>query len=69
MNPLWSKIVNDISTLDNYPYAGHSAIVGTIARPWQNTDDVLGRFSDKRRVAYREYVAAGVEQGQRPEFA
>ena len=52
-------------------HTGHSAIVGTVERKWQETDDVLGRFSDKRRAAirlYREFTAAGIEQGQRPEL-
>lgn len=71
LNPLRSKIVPDISKLDDYSYSGHSAIVGNVDRPWQDINDVLGRFSDKRRDAirlYREFVAAGIAQGQRPEL-
>ncbi|MDP2156260.1 MAG: transposase [Nitrospirota bacterium] len=72
LNPLRSKIVPDLSSLAEYPYSGHSAIAGKVARPWQDTEDVLGRFSDTRRVAvrqYREFVAAGMAQGHRPELA
>lgn len=71
LNPLRSKIVPDISKLEDYPYAGHSAIVGKVERPWQDTDDVLGRFSDKRRDAirqYRDFVVGGIAQGQRSEL-
>ena len=71
LNPLRSKIVSDIGKLDSYSYSGHSALVGKVDRPWQDTDDVLGRFSDKRRVAirlYREFVEAGLSQGKRPEL-
>ncbi len=71
LNPLRAGIVKDINELDSYKYSGHSAIVGTVERKWQDTDDVLGRFSDKRRVArrlYREFVEAGVAQGRRPEL-
>ena len=71
LNPLRSKIVKDLNALDSYKYTGHSAIVGTVERKWQDTDEVLGRFSDKRRPAirlYREFAAAGIEQGQRPEL-
>jgi putative transposase len=71
LNPLRAKIVKDINELDEYKYAGHSAIVGKAARRWQDTNEVLGRFGAKRRTAirlYREFVAAGVEQGQRPEL-
>ncbi len=71
LNPLRAKIVKDINELGGYRYTGHSAIVGKADRPWQDTEEVLGRFSPKRRLAiqlYREFVAAGVEQGQRREF-
>jgi len=71
LNPRRSKIVKDMDDLDSYKYTGHSAIVGTVERKWQDTDGVLGRFSVKGRPAirlYREFAAAGIEQGQRPEL-
>jgi len=71
LNPLRAGIAKDLDELNGYKYSGHSAIVSTIERKWQDTDDVLGRFSDKRRVArrlYREFVEAGVAQGRRPEL-
>jgi putative transposase len=71
LNPLRAGIVKDIEELDGYKYAGHSAILGVVERKWQETDDVLRRFSDKRRIArrkYREYAEAGVAQGRRPEL-
>jgi hypothetical protein len=57
--------------LDIYRYSGHSAIMGKVDRPWQDADEVLGRFSQKRKTAirlYREFVGAGIEQGRRPEL-
>lgn len=71
LNPLRAGMAKDLNELDGYKYSGHSAIVGTVELKWQDTDDVLGRFSDRRRVArrlYREFVDAGVEQGRRPEL-
>ncbi len=71
LNPLRSKIVRDLNELDRYKYAGHSAIIGTVERKWQDIDEVLGRFNDKRRSAirlYREFTAAGIEEGRRPEL-
>jgi len=71
LNPLRSKIVKDLNELDSYKYAGHSAIIGTVERKWQDIDEVLGRFNDKRRPAirlYREFTVAGIEQGRRPEL-
>ena len=71
LNPLRSKIVKDLNELDSYKYAGHSAIIGTVERKWQDIDEVIGRFNDKRRPAirlYRKFTAAGIEQGRRPEL-
>src|SRR3990172_4242197 len=71
LNPLRAGITKDLNELDSYEYTGHSAIVGTVERKWQDTEDVLGRFSDKRSIArrlYREFVEAGVGQGRRPEL-
>lgn len=72
LNPLRSKIVSDLSNLNKWPYSGHSAITGRVSRPWQNTDEVLGRFSEERGEAirqYREFVGAGMDQGRRPELS
>lgn len=71
LNPLRAKILKDIKELDGYKYTGHSAIMGKTTRPWQDTNEVLGRFSAQHRPAirlYREFVTAGVAQGQRPEL-
>jgi putative transposase len=71
LNPLRAKVVPDMRGLEKYPYSGHSAITGTVDRPWQDTDEVLGRFSDRRREAirlYREFVEAGIGQGRRAEL-
>jgi putative transposase len=71
LNPLRAKLVPDLTTLDRYPYTGHAPLLGRIARPWQSTGDVLGRFARRRRparAAYRDFVAAGIAQGRRPEL-
>ncbi len=71
LNPLRARIVKDMNELDIYRYAGHSAILGAVKRKWQDTDEVLERFSNKRGRTirlYQEFIAAGVEQGRRPEL-
>jgi putative transposase len=71
LNPVRSGIVKDLNELDEYKYSGHSAIVGIAKRKWQNTEEVLVRFADKRRQSihrYREFVATGFQQGRRPEL-
>lgn len=71
LNPLRAKVIADLRTLDRYPWAGHSALLGTVPRPWQSTDAILGQFARtlrRARRAYREFVAAGLPLGHRPEL-
>jgi len=69
LNPLRAKIVPDLHALDRLPWTGHSALLGTVARPWQATAPILARFGRSRRravAAYRAFVAAGLAHGRRP---
>ncbi len=71
LNPLRAQVVPDLRKLDRYPWTGHSALLGTVARPWQATQEVLARFSPRvrrARTAYRAFVAGGIPQGRRPEL-
>lgn len=71
LNPLRAQVVPDLRTLDRYPWTGHSALLGRIPRPWQDTTTILaqfGRAAARARRAYRAFVAAGIPQGRRPEL-
>ncbi len=71
LNPLRAGLVKDLDTLDGYPYAGHAVLMARRAWPAQAVAPVLGRFGgrlDSARRAYREFVAAGVSDGERREF-
>jgi hypothetical protein len=71
LNPLRAGLVEDIKTLDQYPYCGHGGLLGKIRREWQNIDYVLGFFGKRKAEArknYRAFVTKGVVQGQRPEL-
>ncbi len=71
LNPLRAQVVPDLRHLDRYPWTGHSALSGTVARPWQDTRTILGQFGrtfPRARRAYRVFVAAGLPQGRRPEL-
>ena len=71
LNPLRAKVVADLRALDRYPWTGHSAVLGTVPRPWQDTRTILaqfGRTGPRARHAYRAFVAAGIPQGRRPEL-
>jgi len=71
LNPMRAGVVSDLRRLDRYPWTGHSALLGTVPRPWQATPEVLGHFGPSRRRArhaYRAFVAAGLPQGRRADL-
>ena len=71
LNPLRAGIVEDLRSLDGYPYCGHSRIMGRIKSRWQDTGYILRLFGDeisKARRHYNQFVSEGVSDGQRPEL-
>jgi len=40
LNPLRAKVVPDLRTLDRYPWTGHSALLGTVPRAWQEIETI-----------------------------
>jgi putative transposase len=71
LNPLRASLVADFSSLNRYPHAGHSAVMGEIGRPWQDVDHVLSLFgthTQEARKHYLTFVEKGVEQGRRPDL-
>ncbi|HSM90594.1 MAG TPA: transposase, partial [Desulfobacterales bacterium] len=51
LNPLRSGQIASLPALDRHPSSGHSAILGIVPRPWQDTAHVLACFG--RRAAAR----------------
>jgi putative transposase len=43
-NPVQAGIVDDAAALRDYPFTGHSALMGRVARPWQDTQYVMAFF-------------------------
>ncbi len=71
LNPLRAKVVADRRALDRYPWTGHSALLGAVPRPWQETATILAQFGPTpaaARRAYRAFLGAGIPQGRRPEL-
>ncbi|MFA5028549.1 MAG: transposase [Candidatus Methylomirabilota bacterium] len=71
LNPLRAQVLPELRRLDRYPWTGHSALLGTVPRPWQDTATILAQFGPtlrRARHAYRTFVAAGVPQGRRPDL-
>jgi YD repeat-containing protein len=71
LNPLRAGVVKSLAALERYPWTGHSALLGTVPRAWQDTRTVLAQFGPttaRARKAYRALVAAGLPQGRRPDL-
>ncbi len=71
LNPLRAPVVPTLRALDRYAWTGHSALLGTVSRPWQDTRTILRQFGPtlpRAQRAYRSFVGAGISQGRRPEF-
>ncbi len=60
LNPLRAPVLPDLRRLDRYPWTGHSALLGTVPRPWQATATLLAQFGPTRQRPRRAFVAAGV---------
>jgi len=71
LNPLRARLVPDLRALARYPWTGHSALLGTLPRPWQDTRTILTQFGPRprrARAAYQAFVQAGIARGRRPEL-
>ena len=71
LNPLRAGVVKNLESLDRHPYAGHSVLMGYRACEAQSSEIILGRFGAQlaqARLAYRDFVAAGVAQGESTRF-
>jgi len=71
LNPLRAGIVKDAKELKGYQWCGHSGIMRSVKREWQDTDTVLAYFGKRRKRAienYEDFVQQGIESGSRPEL-
>ena len=70
LNPLRGGMVGDLRKLNNYRWAGHSAIMGRVKRDWQDIGTVLSYFGRGREAVqkYEQFVKEGISLGRRPEL-
>ncbi|MFH1378745.1 MAG: transposase [bacterium] len=71
LNPLRAGIVRDIEHLNRYRWSGHSVLIGKNKADFQTTDEVLGRFGNKRGEAiqrYIEFIRDGQKMGRRDDL-
>lgn len=71
LNPLRARIIPP-TELDAYRYSGHSALIGTQQRTWQDISFVLHAFGNTLatgRKKYAEFMEAGLNQGKRKDLS
>jgi REP element-mobilizing transposase RayT len=71
LNPLRAKEVKSLAELEQYPWSGHSVLVGRRKNNWQERRYVLRYFNDREGTAiraYRRFIEEGKDQGRRPEL-
>lgn len=71
LNPLRAGLVDIINQLDKFAFSGHAVLMGKHDHLWQQTDEVLVRFSEKKDLArrrYKAFLAKGVDQGLRDDL-
>lgn len=56
LNPVRAGLVQNVGALGNYPWTGHAVILGRKQVPWQDTGEVLARFSKQRNRAIKGYL-------------
>jgi putative transposase len=69
LNPLRAGMVKSMKELGNFPWCGHSVLMGRIEYDWQDTAYVLGCFGKsvrQSRQLYQRFVDQGVAMGRQP---
>jgi len=71
LNPLRAKLIKSFDLLREYPFSGHSALMGKNKNDWQDIDWILRLFSDRIGVArgrYHQFVEKGISMGRRKDL-
>ncbi len=71
LNPIRAGLVPGINELNQYPYCGHSAIMGRKKRSWQDVRYVKKSFGSSKSLSqkfYLNFVESGIEQGNRKDL-
>jgi REP element-mobilizing transposase RayT len=71
LNPYRAGLVRGLEQLKAFPYTGHGALLGGRKFSWQDTDEVLERFSrhlPAARCGYEKFVREGLSQKERADL-
>ncbi|OGS21573.1 MAG: hypothetical protein A3J83_07250, partial [Elusimicrobia bacterium RIFOXYA2_FULL_40_6] len=72
LNPVRSKIVNDMKELEKYDWTGYSALMRKREQKWQEVGEVLRRFGSRiseARLKFSQFVGEGVKMGKQHKFS
>lgn len=62
LNPIRAGIVRELQALKEYPWCGHSVVMGKLKCKWMDTEYVLAQFGSKKRAARKAYIGF-IEEG------
>ncbi len=71
LNPVRAGIVENWEVLNQYPFCGHSRLMGKMRSGWQDTDYILKSFAatvSSARQRYLEFLREGAALGPRPDL-
>ena len=71
LNPLRTGLVDSLAALNNYRWSGHSVLMGTVSRDWQEQQTIFAYFNldlEKARKGYERFINDGIALGSRPEL-
>ena len=71
LNPLRAAAVRSMKELDQFPWSGHTVLMGNEKNDWQEREYVLLQFHGRKGRAiraYRKFMEQGEVQGRRPEL-
>ncbi len=71
LNPLRGKVVKSLAALAEYPWCGHSVLLGKQDIPWQDKDGILGQFGSTKAKAvegYLRFIEYGVNKDYGDKF-
>jgi putative transposase len=70
LNPIRAGMVKTVTELERYPWCGHSVIMGTVKREWQDTEGILRYFGGGRGAVnrYAAFVEEGITRGKREDL-
>jgi len=70
LNPIRAGMVKSLKELEGYPWSGHSVIMGTMKRAWQDKGEILRNFGEGKGAVkgYAAFVEEGISGGMREDL-